>query len=179
MHSETHLQPALHAPHDDGGPGRPDIGEVSSTDQRREAPTRLATIMGGFGNPLKTLDTAKPVKDKVVDASIAGLRQRGLLAAPGSANFRIALTIRKFDADMIIGRTARIDLTMALLDSSGRVLLQDIAVDTESNMKFFEKGVLANISDLQVLSETVLSRTVNQMMDSPNFRTALVKQPMV
>lgn len=31
--------------------GRPRIAAVAATDQRREAPNRLATIMGGFGNP--------------------------------------------------------------------------------------------------------------------------------
>jgi hypothetical protein len=54
----------------------PSIGAVAATDQRKEEPNRLATIMGGFGNPLKTLDTAKPVKDEVADAFLEGLRAR-------------------------------------------------------------------------------------------------------
>ncbi len=63
------------------------VGAVTVVDQRKEAPARLATIMGGFGNPIKTLDTAKPVKDEVADAFIEGLRVRGLLATPGQSSF--------------------------------------------------------------------------------------------
>jgi hypothetical protein len=153
----------------------PSIGAVTAIDQRKEAPTRLATIMGGYGNPLKTLDTAKPVKDEIADAFTEGLRVRGLLALNGQAPFQIVLTVRKFDADMIIGRTARIDLTMAVLDQAGHVVFQDNAMDSQSDMKFFETGILANIGDMQVLAETVLDRTVDRMLDDPAFRAAIAR----
>jgi hypothetical protein len=151
------------------------IGAVTAQDQRKEDPTRLATIMGGFGNPLKTLDTAKPVKDEVADAFRDGLRSRGLLEPAGLAPFTLALTIRKFDADMIIGRTARIDLTMSVIDQPGRIIYQDSTTDSESDMKFFQTGVFADIDDLRVLSQTVLNRTVDKMLDNPAFRAALAR----
>ena len=151
----------------------PSIGGVIAQDQRREAPTRLATIMGGYGNPLKTLDTAKPVKDEVADAFLEGLRAREMLAPASQAPLRIELRVRKFDADMIIGRTARIDLTMSLFDQPGAVVYQNSAVDSEPDMKFLETGIFANIADLQALSQTVLNRTVNRMLDDPQFRAAL------
>jgi len=153
----------------------PSISAVTAIDQRKEAPTRLATIMGGYGNPLKTLDTAKPVKDEIVDAFTEGLQVRGLLALNGQAPFQIVLTVRKFDADMIIGRTARIDLTMAVLDQAGRVVYQDNATDSQSDMKFFETGILANIGDMQVLAQAVLDRTVDRMFDNPAFRAAVAR----
>jgi hypothetical protein len=151
----------------------PAIAAVTAIDQRKEAPTRLATIMGGFGNPLKTLDTAKPVKDEVADAFTEGLRVRGLLKPDAAAALQLTLVIRKFDADMIIGRTARIDLTMSLVDKAGRTVFQDSAVDSESDEKFFETGIFAEIGDLQKLSQTVLNRTVDRMLDSPGFRAAV------
>jgi uncharacterized lipoprotein YajG len=151
------------------------IASVTAADQRKEASTRLATIMGGFGNPLKTLDTMKPVKDEVADAFVEGLRARGLLAPPGQAPFRLALEVRKFDADMIIGRTARIDLTMSVVDREGRIVYQDSARDSQSDMKFIETGVFANITDLQALSETVLDRTVDRMLDAQAFRAAVAR----
>lgn len=119
---------------------------------------------------MKTLDTAKPVKDEVADAFAAGLRARGLL---GSAPFTLQLTIRKFDADMIIGRTARIDLTMAVTDAAGRAVYQDAVADTGSETKFFETGVFADIADLKALSQTVLNRTVDRMLDKPAFLAAI------
>jgi hypothetical protein len=151
------------------------ISGVTSTDQRKEAPTRIATVMGGFGNPLKTLDTGKPVKDEVADAFREGLRVRGLLAEGASTPFRLSLVIRKFDADMIIGRTARIDLTMYVNDRAGRIIYQGSATDSESDMKFLETGVLANIDDLRVLLQTVLDRTVDRMLDNAEFRDALIR----
>jgi uncharacterized lipoprotein YajG len=153
--------------------GTPTVASVAATDQRKEDPTRLATVMGAFGNPLKTLDTAKPVKDEVAGAFAAGLKARGLLAPSGQAPFRIAVVVRKFDADMIIGRTARIDLGLSVLDASGRTVYQDSATDSQSETKFFESGVFADIADLQKLCEIVLNRTVDRMLDNPLFRAAI------
>lgn len=153
----------------------PAIGAVTATDQRKEAPTRLATIMGGYGNPLKTLDTSKPVKDEVVDAFTEGLRVRGLLIPGASAPFHLTLVVRKFDADMILGRTARIDMTMFVVDQDGRAVFQDSAVDSQSDFKFFQTGVFADIDDLQVLAETVLNCTVDRMLDNPAFRAAITR----
>jgi hypothetical protein len=42
------------------------------------------------------------------------------VAGQGQAPFQLALVIRKFDADMIVGRTARIDMTMNVVDQAGR-----------------------------------------------------------
>ena len=155
----------------------PTISGVTATDQRKEAPTRLATIMGGYGNPLKTLDTAKPVSEEVAAAFTEGLRVRGLLNPSGAAPFRLALVVRKLDADMIIGRTARIDITMSVVDQVGRTVYQDAATDSQSDLKFFQTGVLANIDDLWVLVETVLNRTVDRMLDNPAFRAAVARVP--
>jgi len=153
----------------------PVIGTVAAIDQRKEAPNRLATVMGGFGNPLKTLDTAKPVKDEVADAFHEGLRVRGMLGSNDQAPFRLALVVRRFDADMIVGRTGRIDLTMSVVDRRGNTVYQDAATDSESETKFFETGIFADIADLQKLCEIVLNRTVNRMLDKPEFRAAVAQ----
>jgi hypothetical protein len=129
--------------------------------------------MGTFGNPLKTLDTAKPVKDEVAGAFAAGLKARGLLAPNGQAPFRIDVVVRKFDADMIVGRTARIDLGLSVRDAGGRTVYQDSATDSQSETKFFESGVFADVADLQKLCEIVLNRTVDRMLDNPLFRAAI------
>jgi uncharacterized lipoprotein YajG len=153
----------------------PAIGGVTSVDQRKEEPHRLATIMGGFGNPLKTLDTDKPVKDEVADAFTNGLRARGLFAESSQAPFQLALVIRKFDADMMIGRTGRIDLSMSVVDQAGHTVYEDSATDSESETKFFETGIFADIADLQKLCDIVLNRTVNRLLDKPEFRAAIAR----
>ena len=151
----------------------PTVANVTATDHRKEDPTRLATILGGFGNPLKTLDTTKPVKDEVAAAFASGLRARGLLAENGQAPFRLALDVRKFDADMYVGRSARIDLSMSVLDAGGRTVYEDSATDIESETKILETGIFADIADLQKLCEIVLNRTVDRMLDKPAFRAAV------
>jgi uncharacterized lipoprotein YajG len=155
----------------------PVISAVTATDQRKEAPNRLATIMGGFGNPLKTLDTSRPVKDEVAAAFADGLRARGLLQTDGRGPFQIQLLIRKFDADMIMGRTARIDLDLTVIDqASQQVIYQDTVQDQRSDFALFATGVFANIEDLQKLAQTVLDATVNRMLDKPEFRAALARR---
>lgn len=152
----------------------PVIAGVTAIDHRKEAPNRLATIMGGFGNPLKTLDMATPVKDVVAAEFVDGLRARGLLASDGRGPFRIELLIRKFDADMIMGSTARIDLDMSVIDvATNKVIYKDTDVDERSDFHFFATGVFASMDELQKLAQTVLDATVDKMLDKPAFRDAI------
>jgi hypothetical protein len=151
------------------------VGSVTAADQRKEAPNRLATIMGGYGNPLKTLDTAKPVKDEVADAFTEGLRVRGLLAPAEQAPFRLALTVRRFDSDQYMGRGARIDVGMSVVDRAGRTVFDDNAKEDVSESELLQVGVFADIKDLQRISETVLDRAIDRLLDSPGFRAAVSK----
>jgi hypothetical protein len=98
-----------------------------------------------------------------------------MLASNTQAPFRLALVVRKFDADMMVGRTGRIDLTMSVVDQGGNTVYEDAATDSESETKFFETGIFADIADLQKLCEIVLNRTVNRLLDKPEFRTAAAR----
>jgi len=42
-------------------------------------------------------------------------------------------------------------------------------------MKFFQTGIFAEIADLQALSQTVLNRAVDQMLDNPAFLAAVAR----
>lgn len=152
----------------------PVVASVTAIDHRKEEPHRLATIMGGFGNPLKTLDTTLPVKDEVAAAFTAGLRARGLLQPDGHAPYRIQLLIRKYDADMIMGSTARIDLDMDVIDQkTDQVVYHDTAVDQRSDFHFFATGIFASMDGLKKLSQDVLNATVDNMLDKPGFRSVI------
>jgi hypothetical protein len=157
----------------------PAVDTVIAVDQRNEEAHRLATIMGGFGNPLKTLDLARPVKDEVSQAFADGLRARGLLEPEGHGPFRIELLIRKYDADMIMGSTARIDLDMSVVDeATQKVIYKDTVVDQRSDFHFFATGVFASIDELQKLAQMVLDATVDRLLDSPGFRTAIERRAL-
>jgi uncharacterized lipoprotein YajG len=152
----------------------PAVAMVMAVDQRKEEAHRLATIMGGFGNPLKTLDLSHPVKDEVAVAFTDGLRARGLLEPQGHGPFRIELFIRKYDADMIVGSTARIDLDMSVIDeTTQQVIYKDTVADQRSDSHFFATGVFASMDELQKLAQAVLDATVDQMLDRPAFRAAI------
>jgi hypothetical protein len=109
---------------------------------------------------------------------LVGLRARGLLAPSAQPPLRVALVVRTFDADMIVGRTARIDLTMSVINQAGATVYEDSAADSESETKFFQTGVLADIGDLRRLCEIVLNRTVDRLLDKPAFR-AIVSRGVV
>lgn len=154
----------------------PVVSGVTAIDQRKEEAHRLATIMGGFGNPLKTLDLARPVKDEVADAFADGLRARGLLADQGL--YRIELLIRKYDADMIMGSTGRIDLDLSVIDkTSQQVIYKDSAANERSDFHFFATGVFASMDELQKLAQEALDATVDQLLDKAAFRAAIEHRP--
>lgn len=162
------------APADVARAAAPAISGVTAIDRRKEEPHRLATIMGGFGNPIKTLDLAKPVSDEVADAFADGLRARGLLGANGP--YRIELLVRKYDADMLMGSTGRIDLDMSVIDkASGQVIYKDWAQNERSDFHFFATGIFADMNGLQKLAQEALDVTVNQMLDKPAFRAAIAR----
>ena len=150
----------------------PAVSGVTAIDQRKEEAHRLATIMGGFGNPLKTLDLARPVKDEVADAFADGLRARGLLA--DGAPYRVELLIRKYDADMLMGSTGRIDLDLSVIDTATQqVIYKDSAANERSDFHFFATGVFASMDELQKLAQEALDVTVDQLLDKPGFRAAI------
>jgi len=152
----------------------PAVASVTVVDQRKEEAHRLATIMGGYGNPLKTLDLSRPVKDEVADAFADGLRARGLLERAGHGPFRIELLIRKYDADMIMGSTARIDLDLSVIDeATQKVIYKDTVTNQRSDFHFFATGIFASMDELQKLAQIVLDATVDQMLDRPAFRAAI------
>lgn len=149
----------------------PTVSTVNATDQRKEAPSRLATVMGGFGNPLKYLDTKRTVREEVTSAFVDGLKARGLYSDAGI--YRIELAIRKLDADMIIGRTARIDMDLVVIAADGRSIYKDVVSEEKSDFKFFATGVFADVMDLKRMVQSLLDAAVDRMLDKPEFRAAV------
>ena len=54
-------------------PGQPAVSAVTASDVRDEKPNRVATIRGGYGNPVQVLDLARPVGDGVTGVVTAAL----------------------------------------------------------------------------------------------------------
>lgn len=151
-----------------------EIGEFS--DQRGEPSTWLGAIRGGFGNPLKTLETSKPVANVVTDAFADGLAARGLLAPTGNGAYRLAGTIRAYDCNQVVRREANTDFDVSLIETAtGRTVVSrpvKRSVVTGSIVSL-QTGVFASVEDLRAVAAQVLRESVDEVLDSDAVRAAL------
>ena len=87
------------------------VAAVTFTDHRDEPPTYLGAIRGGFGNPLKTLESDRPVADVVQAAFVDGLKARGVATGGASVagGFRLTGRVLQLDANQVARRLATAD----------------------------------------------------------------------
>jgi hypothetical protein len=69
-------------------------------------------------------------------------------------------------------KTSRVDITTSMIDQKSHTVYQDSVIDHQSDFKP-QVGILADVGDLRASSEIVLNRTVDRMLDSPDFRAAV------
>ncbi len=152
-------------------PGPAVITAVTGTDRRDEKPNRLATVRGGFGNPIYVLDTKTPVIDEVVSVVTKGLQARGMLAA--AAPYRIDILLRHFDVNQYITANAGIEIELRVLDRSGATIYQDAVKDERTGKFEFLGGAFTDIKVLNKLGQDLLNSVVDRMLDKPAFRVAI------
>lgn len=146
------------------------IGQFS--DYRKHDPNWLGAIRGGYGNPLKTLETPKPVKDVVRDAFQDGLRQRGLLASADDAKYILNVDIQQYDCNQYVRKESHIKLDIKVVDikSNQQVFSDRIAVDNvEGSILSMKTGVFGSVEELKNLAEKTLAQAVDNALDSPGF----------
>src|SRR5664279_3250430 len=73
----------------------PRVEVGSFVDQRGEPANWLGAIRGGFGNPLKNLESSTPVSQIVGRAFAEGLQARRYIASAGPGGFQVSGVIRK------------------------------------------------------------------------------------
>ena len=153
----------------------PVIAVGTFTDQRKHEPNWLGAIRGGYGNPLKTLTTPKPVKEVVRDTFEQALQQRGLAAAVGKAKYRLDGDVVQYDCNQYARREAHVSLTLKLVNlATGReVYSKAIAVDNvEGSRLSLKTGIFASVDDLKVLAERTLAQAVSDFFADPGFKQA-------
>lgn len=159
----------------------PMIVAIDTTDRRDEAPHRLATIRGGFGMPIKILNTEYTVSQEIGHVFAEALAERGLIRTDGgSGGYDIHLIVHRFDAGELFRRAAHIDLDLHLIDhASGGLVYADHATDdaTDSliDVRMVQIGVFASVDRLQAMAETELSAMADRMLDKPAFRQLLAR----
>lgn len=145
-------------------------------DQRGEPTNWLGTIRGGFGNPLKTMESSKPVSEAVADVFADGLRARGWYADEPNAAYVLGGVIKKLDSDQYIRREANAAIEVTLIErAGGKQLLSKAhkAQNIEGSPVSLSTGVFGSIEELRVVMEKTLRQVVDEALDDPAFRAAL------
>lgn len=160
-------------------PGGGSVAVAQVTNQRatgREDPNWIGTIRGGYGNPLHTLNANQPIDRVVRQGFTEALSQRGLLSS-GEPNVEMLVTIRQFDANRYVRMEATADFRIALRDrSSGQVLWEDEArvYNLEGSILALDTGIFASPDALHALMLRTMNQAIDQLVDKPGFRSALV-----
>ena len=146
----------------------PAISTVTVQDIRDEKPTRMATVRGGYGNPLYVFDTSKPVSDEVAAIFTKALQARGLLGP--ATPYRMQVTLRTFYGDKYMLRRSFVDMDLTLLDAAGRAVYKDSAkYDVSGEFRLFD----GDLDALVLQTQTLLDGTIDRMLDKPEFRAFL------
>lgn len=148
------------------------IGGVTVTDARNEPdPTYVGAIRTGFGSPLKTMLTARPVREDVAAAFDSALRTRGLFAPGAVGALRVRLDL--LAANQVVRREAEITFTLVLTGAGGRALYTATEAVDNKQIELASSGVLASIDDLKAYMDLALSQAIDRALDKPAFRAAL------
>lgn len=150
------------------------VGRFS--DDRGEPSNWLGAIRGGYGNPLKKLESSEPVSDLVSKAFTAGLKARGLAGDSSGGRYLLSGSIKRLDCDQMVRREANAEIHVVVSESGGgRQVFSNVyrASNVEGSVLSPLTGVLASVEDLRVLTEKTLRQVVDQALDDPTLRSAL------
>lgn len=145
-------------------------------DDRGEPPRWLGAIRGGFGNPLKVLETEEPIAVMVQAAFAEGVRARG--GAPGSIPAKVELrgSIKKLDCSQYVRREAHAVIEVAVVEigSARERFRRTYTADmVDGSLVSLSTGIFASVNDLRVVAEQVLQQVVDKALDDPALRDAM------
>ena len=146
-------------------------------DARGEPANWLGAIRGGYGNPLKVLETAEPVAKIVGQAFSDGVRARSGSggAAASNRNFELRGTVRKLDCSQYVRREAHAIIDVVVVDGAGKQrLAKTYSSDVvEGSLLNLQTGIFADVEDLRGTAQKALREVVDKALDDPAFRDAI------
>lgn len=156
-------------------PAKPDVEVLSVTDSRKYTGKHLGAIRGGYGNTLKTIETASPVKEVVRKAFVDGLNARGLLAPANGGRFGLDVTVEKLDCSQLVRKEAHARFLVSVLDkATGRPVYSKIVEDNREDMgNLFATGVFGSVDELTKLTNDSMQAAVDQALDNSAFLTVV------
>lgn len=157
-------------------PSASSVAVGSFTDQRGEPANWLGAIRGGFGNPLKNLESAQPVSTLVQTAFADGLRARGVSVGAEPSPFRLTGVIRKLDCNQMVRREANVEVEISVIDiASGQQRFNRTysASMVDGSSFALNVGMFASVEDLRAVVEKALGEVVDKALDDSALRAAL------
>ena len=158
-----------------GGPAT--VASVTTVDGRHEDdPTWFGAIRGGYGNPLKTLNSERPLNQVMTQAFHDALAARGMLAPDGAGSVNVEVTIREFEGDQLLRRTAVVKLAVFVrARADGRVLFQgDVGKNTDDgSFMSLSSGIFGSVDDLNKVVLAAMNGAIDDVIANPNFVAAL------
>ncbi|MDO8926469.1 MAG: YajG family lipoprotein [Sideroxyarcus sp.] len=143
------------------------------TDKRHDSPTWLGAVRGGFGNPLKTLESSQPVSNVIQTAYIDALKAKGV-TIDAAAPLQISGTILDLNCTQMAHReaTAMIEVTVAE-QSTGKIRLTQKYSAKNINDSGTARGVFASVEDLRLILEKTMREVVDKTLADSAFIAAL------
>ena len=148
------------------------------TDNRKEPVHWIGAIRGGYGNPLKVLETDKTVSELVRDAFRQALAARGLYSQ--TAPLTLSGWIDRLDGDQVERREATVQLRVVLteLQTQREILNRPASANkVEGSVVTVKAGIFGSVDELRSLIERVVSQAVDEFVDSSAFRDAVQGRP--
>jgi len=153
------------------------VSALDVVDQRGEpGPTWYGAIRGGYGNPLKTLHSDKPMNVTVRDAFEAALSARGIRLDPDAKGPSVSVTVADFAADRLVRSEVKIRLHVVVASSTGRQVYQHETLGDPVELAGLAEGILADPKDLQAMTQATMVRVIDEAVDAPVFQAAIRQQ---
>jgi len=145
-------------------------------DQRGEPDNWLGAIRGGFGNPLKNIESDRPVSQIVQSAFTEGLRVRGVTTDSPSAPLQISGVIRKLDCNQIVRREANVEIEVLVTETASgqqRFSRTYSGSNVDGSLISVNTGVFGSVEDLRALTEKTLREVVDKALDDPALHAVI------
>jgi uncharacterized lipoprotein YajG len=140
-------------------------------DQRSVPPNWLGAIRGRVGQPLKNLESDRPVAELVKIAFTDGMRARGIAIDGASGLFQISGVIKKLECNQLVRREANVEIEITILDKQGmqRFVRSYTALNSEEGSPHWR----ASPDDLRATLEKTLSEVNDKALDDSALRAAM------
>jgi len=150
--------------------------EVGSfIDQRGEPANWLGAIRGGFGNPIKTLESDIPVGTLVQSAFTSALQSRGADVTGSTSEVLLTGVVKQLFCNQVISREANVEIEIQVQDVASKRVLFTRTYAATNFEGTLATGVFGSTDSLRALTEKTLREVVEQALNDSTLRLALAR----